>query len=72
MLTSKNPYTQEINGTFETLTNEQLETVIEKAQEAYLKWKNTSFDERKKLFLRMADIIDERHETLAELETKEM
>lgn len=71
-LTSTNPYTQEINATFETLTNDELNTVINHAHQAYLSWKETSFDERKELFLNMADIIDAKHTELAQLETKEM
>lgn len=71
-LTSVNPYTQEINATFDTLTNEELDNVIDTAHEAYLSWKDTTFDERKALFLKMADSMDSKNAELAELETKEM
>lgn len=71
-ITSKNPYTWEINGTFETLTDEQLTDVIDQAHQAYLSWKDTSFEERKLLFLKMADIIDEERAELAQWTTREM
>ena len=72
ILTSRNPYTQEVNATFETITNDEVDTLIDTAHQAYLSWKDTSFGERKQLFLRMADIIDTNNETYAALETKEM
>lgn len=71
-LTSTNPYTQEINATFETLTDEQLLAKIEQSHEAFLNWKETSFDEKKALFHKLADVVDADVEYLAELQTKEM
>jgi succinate-semialdehyde dehydrogenase/glutarate-semialdehyde dehydrogenase len=71
-LTSRNPYTQEINVTFKTISNEEIDSIIDTAHQAYLSWKDTSFKERKQLFLRMADIIDSKNAAYAELETKEM
>jgi len=70
--TSTNPYTLESNGTFTRHTNEELDVFIASAHEAYLSWKQTSFAERQKLFLAFADVMDEKHEMLAELETREM
>jgi len=71
-LTSQNPYTGEINGTVETYTNEQLDEIIDQAHTTYLSWKETSFDERKELFLKMADYMDENREDIAALTTMEM
>ena len=71
-LTSRNPYTWEVNATFDTLTNEQIDTVIDQAHTAYLSWKDTSFDEKKVLFLKMADIMDENREDICMLTTMEM
>jgi len=69
---SINPYTLEVNWTFTRHTNEELDVFIQNAHEAFLKWRTTSFSHRQELFLKMADIIDQKHEILAELETKEM
>ncbi len=71
-LISQNPYTGEINKTFETIDNDQLKVLIEQAHQTYLSWKNTPIAEKKKLFLRMADLIDERNADYALLETREM
>ena len=71
-ITSTNPYTGEINATFETLTDEQLTQTIEKAHHAYLTRKNISKAEKKALFFRLADLLDERNDACALLETREM
>ncbi len=71
-LTSINPYTQEVNWTFETLTNEQLDIVIEHAHQAYLTWKETSFAHRKELFYKLAKVIEDDLEEIAKLQTMEM
>ena len=71
-ITSKNPYTNEINATFETLTNEELDTVIAKAHTAYLSWKDTPRAEKKHLMLRLADIIENDLDACAKFETIEM
>lgn len=71
-LTSLNPYTQEINWTIEKHTDEQVTALIEQANTAYKSRKETPFEERKQLFLKMADDIDARNEELAKLQTIEM
>lgn len=71
-LTSINPFTGEINAEFETLSDEQVIAKIEKAHEAFLSWKDTSFDERRTLFYKLAEVIEADLETYAELQTREM
>lgn len=71
-LISQNPYTGETNKTFETINNDQLTALIEQAHSAYLSRKNVPAAEKKSLFLRMADILDERIDEYAKLETIEM
>lgn len=71
-LISQNPYTGEVNKEFATIDNDQLTAIIDKAHTAYLSWKQTDASEKRKLFLRMADILDERNESYAKLETIEM
>ncbi|MCD5374935.1 aldehyde dehydrogenase family protein [Candidatus Gracilibacteria bacterium] len=71
-LTSVNPYNGEVNATFETLSDEQVIAKIEKAQETFLQWKNTSFAERKELFYKMAEVIEADLEEYAKLQTQEM
>lgn len=71
-LTSINPYNGEVNGTFETLSDEQIITKIEESHEAFLSWKNTSFAERKVLFYKLADVIEADLENYAKMQTLEM
>lgn len=71
-LISQNPYTAQVNKTFETIDNESLRQLVDKAHRAYLTWKDIPVGEKKTLFLRMADILDERIDEYAKLETIEM
>lgn len=72
VLTSQNPYTGEINKTFATLSDNEVIAIIDRAHQTYLSWKNISLSEKKQLFLRMADLIDERNAEYALLESREM
>ncbi len=71
-LTSVNPYTQELNGTFETLSNQELDTVINHAHGTYLARKDTSFSYRKELFHKLAKVIEDDLVEIAKLQTQEM
>lgn len=71
-LTSINPYSGEINATYETIDNTALETKIQTAHQAYEAWRNTSFAERKTLFYKLAEVIDAKIDELARLQTIEM
>lgn len=71
-LISTNPYTLEVNATFETITREELDKKIILAHEAYLSWKNVSKTEKKALFLKLAHLIEANREELATIQTKEM
>lgn len=71
-LTSINPYNGEVNATYETLSDEQIVVKIEASHEAFLSWKNTSFAERKELFYKLAEVIEEDLEETAKLQTIEM
>ena len=69
---SINPYNGELNGEFQTLTNEELDIKIQTAHDAYLEWKQTSWEHRRELFHKLADVIDADAEKYAELQTREM
>ncbi len=71
-LTSRNPYSNEINATFETISDAELVSKIEQADRTYHDRKTTSWSERKSLFLRLADILERDIEHHARLETIEM
>lgn len=69
---SKNPYTLEINAEFETLAKEQIDEKINIAHDTYLSWKKLEAYEKRKLFLKLANIVDEKKEELAKIEMIEM
>lgn len=69
---SVNPYNGEVNWEFELLNEGQLDVKIEKAHEAFLQWRETSFDHRKTMFHKLADVIDADVEKYAKLQTIEM
>ena len=71
-LTSTNPYTLEENWTVELISDETLTELIEQALTTYTSWSQTSLEERSKLFHELADLLEERKENYARLETIEM
>lgn len=71
-LISINPYTEEINSIFETISREELSRKIDLAHSAFKIWKQISKSEKKALFLKLADLIEIQQKELAEIQTKEM
>lgn len=69
---SINPFTQEVLKEYELLTDAQIIAKIERAQSAFLEWKQTSSGEKKRLFLRLAQVIEDNIESIAQLQTLEM
>jgi len=69
---SINPYTGELNWEFELLSNEELDKKIEIAHNAFLSWKDTSFEYRKKLFYKLAEVIESNLDKYAKIQTIEM
>lgn len=67
-----NPATEKVEKTFNTLNKDQVNEVVEKAHEAFTKWKNTPFSERAQLLSRVAGLLDERKAELARLCSIEM
>lgn len=69
--TSRNPYNNEVMKEYPTLTNDELELKIQKAQQAFEIWKNTTFEQRAEIMHRAAELVRERSAELAALNTKE-
>ncbi|MDD3646266.1 MAG: aldehyde dehydrogenase family protein [Candidatus Gracilibacteria bacterium] len=57
---------------YDYISREELDKKIKKAENAYAYWKNTSFEERKTLFKKLASLMLENKEELAKLDTQEM
>ena len=68
---STNPYTGKVIATFETLTDNELEVKMQKAEKAFKTWSATSIKERAAIVRRAAHLVQERKEKLAALNTNE-
>jgi succinate-semialdehyde dehydrogenase/glutarate-semialdehyde dehydrogenase len=69
---SVNPFSGEIIGEHEVLTNAQLHQKLELAEKAFKDWRNTSFQERADKMKKLANILRAKKEELALLITNEM
>ena len=71
-ITTINPATEKEIKTYNRDSKEEALYKIEKANEAYLNWKKTSYQERSKLMHKLADIFDKKKDEYANLATEEM
>ncbi len=69
---SVNPYTNEVIKQFEEATDEDVKDALERSEEAFQDWKNTSFKERAAIMQKAADIMEDDIEHYAYLMTLEM
>ncbi|HZF59529.1 MAG TPA: NADP-dependent succinic semialdehyde dehydrogenase [Rubrobacter sp.] len=67
-----NPATGEEIKTFEALTDEEIDGKLALAAETFREYRNTSFEERSRMLLRAAEILDDEAEELGHLMTREM
>lgn len=67
-----NPFNNEVVKEFEAMSVDQVSAIIDKADEAFKTWKNTSFEARAKVMHQVAKIMRERKEELGKLATLEM
>lgn len=72
IIQSINPFTQEINAQFQLLSREELDDKITLADQTFHVWKNTSAEEKKELFLKLADVFEKNKEEMARIQTIEM
>ncbi|MCK8141729.1 NAD-dependent succinate-semialdehyde dehydrogenase [Flavobacterium sp. I-SCBP12n] len=69
---SINPFTQEVIAEYESLSNAALNKKIALAENAFNKWKHTSFQERAEMMQKLANILRENKQKLGLLITNEM
>ncbi|GAA5037529.1 succinate-semialdehyde dehydrogenase [Marivirga lumbricoides] len=69
---SRNPLTNVVEKTFEEESDKNIEDKLIKAELAYTKWKNTSFEERSKLMKKAAEVLKKNKEAYANIMTIEM
>ena len=67
-----NPYTNETLATFPEIGDEELERALATAQDTFEDWRTKSFDQRKEVVKRAAQILRERPDDFARLPTLEM
>jgi succinate-semialdehyde dehydrogenase/glutarate-semialdehyde dehydrogenase len=71
-IASINPTTGETLKTFETLTAEQIEGKLKLAAETFRTYRRTSFEERARMMMRAAEILESDKNALAKIMTTEM
>jgi succinate-semialdehyde dehydrogenase/glutarate-semialdehyde dehydrogenase len=71
-IASINPATGETLKTFDSLTEHQLEQKLARAAETFRSYKTMAFEERERLMLRAADILNAEKKRFARLMTMEM
>ncbi len=69
---SINPYTGEVNETYDYINNEELEGIIFSSSRAFRKWKNVNIEKRQDLLLRLADLLEIEKDFHAAIITSEM
>ncbi len=67
-----NPTTNEIIKSFEEIDDKTLDKAVAVADDAFKKWRKTSYDERASLLHKVADLLRERKDYLSKLITLEM
>jgi succinate-semialdehyde dehydrogenase/glutarate-semialdehyde dehydrogenase len=67
-----NPYNNQLVRSFSELTDEQLDAKISKAHETFQTWRHSDVATRRKIVLKVAALMRERRQQLAQLITLEM
>jgi succinate-semialdehyde dehydrogenase/glutarate-semialdehyde dehydrogenase len=71
-ITSRNPATNEEIETYDLHTDSEVKDILDRCQDVYNTYRNTSYAQRASMMLKAADILEERKEKYAETMTKEM
>jgi succinate-semialdehyde dehydrogenase/glutarate-semialdehyde dehydrogenase len=71
-IATTNPATGQVLKTFEPLTNAEVEQKLQRAADAFAKFRKTTFAERAAWFIRVAEILEAEKETYARMMTTEM
>ncbi len=71
-LKSINPFTQNVITEFEEYTDHKVDNCILKSDKAFKKWKDTTFEFRRNILLKTAELLKEESEVLAQTMSEEM
>lgn len=72
LLASVNPYTGETFSELVAMDEQEIDTILAKADATAAQWADTSLDERSQLMHQVADYLDTHRDHLAEMITREM
>lgn len=72
MIISKNPYNGEVLAEHKEFSSEDISKALSKADAAFKDWRKTSFEERARLLLKVAEVLKQNKRQYAETMTKEM
>lgn len=72
MITTKNPYNNQVITTYQPHTQGEIQEMIKKSQQTFKQWKKKPIDDRTELLKQVSDILIERKKEYAELITQEM
>ncbi|PAT08471.1 NAD-dependent succinate-semialdehyde dehydrogenase [Corynebacterium hadale] len=68
----QNPMTNEVVETFDHPTDEQVQEILAKSDEAFQSWRHTSYEERAAIVGKAAQLLKERKNELAKIMAEEM
>ena len=66
------PYTLEVKAEYEVMTDETINNCLSLAEKTFPKWRKTSFEERRLLMLKVADLLITKRDDFAYTITIEM
>lgn len=69
---SINPYTNEVLEEFETFSDQQIQIALSKAEQAFMQWRKTSYDQRAEHLKKAASILRKEQDKFARTITLEM
>ena len=67
-----NPATGELHQTYTLHNTDEMHAIIEQTHQAFLSWKKTSMDERARILLKTADIVERDAQMLGEMMARQM
>ena len=68
----QNPATNEVVETFDFITDAELSSALDRADEAFTQWREVSFDDRAKLLCEIASLFDAKRPELTRIIAEEM
>ena len=68
----QNPVTNEVVETFDFATDQEIQDILDRSEEAFKTWRTTSYEERAAIVGKAAQLLKERATELAQIAAEEM